>query len=179
MKFLALALTICFVGSKFLKNIYVFIYIKLNSNFLHIAVFCGSCDNIAGSWKIKDSDSDNFDAVLIEMGVSSFWRTIARTADPTVTFAVDGKVWTFTTESSVKTSVEVFTEGVEREAETIDGRSLLSTVTCENGHLKQVQKDIEDGSVLANIDRSLLANGDLLANVVSGEAEANRVYARA
>jgi hypothetical protein len=110
------------------------------------------------------------------MGVSSFWRKIAETADPTVTYSRSGNTWTTTTVSSVKTSSESYVEGVETEFETIDGRTLLATVTCEDGNLKQVQRDPEDKSILATINREVNEAGKLEVQVITSDNEANRVY---
>lgn len=117
-------------------------------------------DTFLGEWKLISSE--NFDEVMKELGVGFMTRKVGGAMKPNVRFEKNGDDWTFTTTSTLKTTVLKFKIGEEFEEETIDGRKVQSTFTQDGDKLVQTQKD-KDGKVVCVITREITSAGELKA----------------
>ena len=115
-------------------------------------------DAFLGEWKLISSE--NFDEVMKALGVGFVLRKMGGALKPNVRFEKNGDEWTFTTISTLKTTVIKFKVGEEFEEETIDGRKVRTTITVENDKLVQTQKD-KDGKLVSVITREITSNGEL------------------
>jgi hypothetical protein len=112
--------------------------------------------------------SENFDEVLKEFGVGFMLRKLAGSTKPNVKFELNGDEWTFSTISSIKTTVVKFKLNEEFNEETMDGRKVKSLFVLESDNkLVQTQKD-QDGKLVSTITREVTSDGKL--NVVSQQS---------
>ncbi|KAM3927956.1 myelin P2 protein-like [Leptodactylus fuscus] len=98
------------------------------------------CDTLLGSWKLVDSDSDNFERFMEAVGVSMLTRKAVKCLKPDFFMSKNGDCYTMKTVSTFKTTEMNFKLNEEFDEETADGRRVKSIVTCENGALTQKQK---------------------------------------
>ena len=75
-----------------------------------------------GEWKLETSE--NFEAIMKELGVGFMLRKLGATTKPNVKFEKQGDVWTFSTISAIKTIVITFKLNEEFDEETADGRKV-------------------------------------------------------
>lgn len=115
-----------------------------------------------GSWKLESSD--NFDAIMKELGINAVKRAAGNTVKPTHIFEdLDDGKYCYKTQSSFKNTQCIFKLGEEFDEETSDGRHLKSTITIDSGVMKQVQTG--EGHT-TYVDRSI--EGDLMKTVSDG-----------
>jgi fatty acid-binding protein 3, muscle and heart len=128
-----------------------------------------------GDWKLQTSE--NFEALMKELGVGMILRKIGATTKPNVKFSINGDEWTFSTISTIKTSTIKFTLNQEFDEETIDGRKVKTIFTLDNGRLVQTQKN-EKGEVVCVITREITDNGELKVVATAGQVESIRTYTK-
>lgn len=170
-----------------LKNILIFekIYIFAFRYFKHTRIyksfFKKMVDVIIGEWKL--TSSENFDALMRELGVGFFLRKLGNTIKPNIRFEKDEKgVWTMTTISSVKTHAIKFELDKEFEEETIDGRKVKSVISADPENKKKfihTQRDAKTNDVICVITREVNEKDEYVSNVRAGNVVAKRMYNRA
>lgn len=118
---------------------------------------------LLGDWKLDSSE--NFEALMKELGVGLIFRKVGATTKPNVKLEVNGDEWTMTTTSAIKTHATKFKLDTEFEEETVDGRKVLTTITWADNKLVQTQKDLKNNNVVCVITREM--NGDGVMKTVS------------
>jgi cellular retinoic acid-binding protein 2 len=89
-------------------------------------------------------------------------------------------------ESTFKNTETKFTDGVEFNEETLDGRKCKSVITSEGPNkLVQVQKDAKNGKVVSTITREIVTKDEkdrskdqLVMTLVAGKVTSKRTYKR-
>ena len=90
---------------------------------LVIAAFVNAANEtskLVGRWDL--AGSENFEEYMSEIGVGWLTRKIGASAKPTNIITKDGDKWVIRTESTFKNSEIKFTDGVEFDEVTMDGR---------------------------------------------------------
>ena len=130
----------------------------------------------AGKWDFVSSD--NFDAYLKEVGVGVMTRTVAGKLKPTLIFEVNGDDWSMTSESTFKTHVTKWKNGVAFDDKTADGRDVTQLFTFENGTLIQ-QETGKNGGKDTVFERYIEGGNTLHIKGTSGSVSFHRVYQKA
>ncbi|THD25752.1 Fatty acid-binding protein type 2 [Fasciola hepatica] len=86
--------------------------------------------DFVGSWKY--GHSENMEAYLKKIGVSSDMVDKILNAKPEFTFTLEGNKMTIKMVSSLKTKITTFTFGEEFEEETPDGKKVMTKVTKDS-----------------------------------------------
>ncbi|TPP64088.1 Fatty acid-binding protein type 2 [Fasciola gigantica] len=86
--------------------------------------------DFVGSWKY--GDSENMEAYLKKLGISSDMVDKILNAKPEFTFTLEGNKMTIKMVSSLKTKITTFTFGEEFKEETADGKTAMTTVTKDS-----------------------------------------------
>jgi fatty acid-binding protein 3 len=131
--------------------------------------------NLLGEWKLITSE--NFDALMKELGVGYVTRKIGNSMKPNlkIEFNQADNTWTLTTTSAIRTHVVGFQLNKEFIEETLDGRKVKSIVSIEDNKMINTQKD-DSGKVTCVIKRWVNENGEHITDVKAGNIEAKRVY---
>jgi len=132
---------------------------------------------LVGKWNLESSE--NFEEYMKALGVGFATRKIGNSVKPTYTISNDGNTWTIKLESTFKNTEIKFTEGVEFDEETLDGRKAKSTVTLEGDKLVQVQKDASSGAVATTIHREVNAEDKFVQTLECQGVKSVRVFKRA
>ncbi|XP_046979487.1 fatty acid-binding protein, muscle-like isoform X1 [Schistocerca americana] len=96
-------------------------------------------DAILGK-RYKLSSSENFDAVMKQLGVGMVTRKMGNAVSPVIELTKDGDTYTLKSSSTFKNTVITFKLGEEFEEETPDGRKVKSTITQDGNKLHHIQK---------------------------------------
>ncbi|QTA37060.1 lipocalin/fatty-acid binding family protein [Streptomyces sp. CA-256286] len=83
----------------------------------------------------KQVASENYDEYLREMSVGFAWRKILTASEPITTITTAGQSWKIETRSVFRDTTISFELGKEFDEETLDGRSVKSVMTIEEGRL--------------------------------------------
>ncbi|TPP64087.1 Fatty acid binding protein a [Fasciola gigantica] len=95
--------------------------------------------DFVGSWKLEHSE--NMDGVLKTLGVPSDMVDKVQGEKPEFTFELEGNKMTIKVVSSLKTKITTFTFGEEFKEETLDNRTVMTTVTKDSENkITQVQR---------------------------------------
>ncbi|XP_047097603.1 fatty acid-binding protein, muscle-like isoform X1 [Schistocerca piceifrons] len=90
--------------------------------------------------RYKLSSSENFDAVMKQLGVGMVTRKMGNAVSPVIELTKDGDTYTLKSSSTFKNTVITFKLGEEFEEETPDGRKVKSTITQDGNKLHHIQK---------------------------------------
>ncbi|XP_049839805.1 fatty acid-binding protein, muscle-like isoform X1 [Schistocerca gregaria] len=96
-------------------------------------------DGVLGK-RYKLSSSENFDAVMKQLGVGMVTRKMGNAVSPVIELTKDGDTYTLKSSSTFKNTVITFKLGEEFEEETPDGRKVKSTITQDGNKLHHIQK---------------------------------------
>merc|ERR1719186_1181738 len=93
---------------------------------------------VLGKWKLDKNE--NFDEYMSKIGVNWALRKAGSMASSTTEITKEGDNYRINTQSTVKSSNEAFTPGVERDVTTMDGRKVKATLTVNGETLMVVEK---------------------------------------
>lgn len=132
---------------------------------------------LIGTWELIEST--NFDEYMEALGVNWFTRIAANAASSTVTILKNGDKWQLKLDSTFKSSDTTFTEGIEFDDKTMDGRKVKTTMKFQNPNkLVQEEKDRSSGKIVSIIIREVDSNGRLVATLRAGKVTCLRIYKR-
>ena len=112
-----------------------------------------------------------------ELGVGMIMRKAASAIKPTLVISQNGKEWTIKAQSSLKNIDLTFTEDVEFNETSADGKECKSLVRNENGKLVQEQKDAKTNTLRTTITRELVGD-KLVITYVAGSVVCKRTFKR-
>ncbi|KAF2883032.1 hypothetical protein ILUMI_23170 [Ignelater luminosus] len=92
--------------------------------------------------KYTMSTSENFDAVMKALGVSMWYRFLARVTTPQMVLSKSGDEYTLSLTSLVKNFVQKFKPGDTNTIMTPDGRTANSTITFDGNVLNEIESDL-------------------------------------
>ncbi|KAM4704859.1 myelin P2 protein-like [Rhinophrynus dorsalis] len=131
------------------------------------------CEEFIGTWVLEQNNKDDFNKYMEAVGVGAITRTAACALKPDLIISRNADdVWTVRTESTFKNSEFSFKCGEEFDECTADGRKTKTTVTLENGVLKQKQKWNGKESVITRE----VKDGKLITTCIMGDVECVRIY---
>ncbi|GFT10902.1 fatty acid-binding protein [Nephila pilipes] len=126
--------------------------------------------NLCGSFKLISSE--NFGEFLKEIGVNLMTRKLAESSKPTVEIKQEGDEYVVKT-IAFKNSEIRFKLGQEFEEKRLDGNTVKTVVSLENGKLVQKQFGDKEVTITREVD------GDTLKVVCeSGSVVSTRIYKR-
>ncbi|XP_069587630.1 fatty acid-binding protein, adipocyte-like [Ranitomeya imitator] len=131
-------------------------------------------DELVGTWKLTDNNSDDFDKYMEKVGVTFLTRKAACHLKPDVNITKNNDEWCIKTTSTFKNTELSFKCGEEFDETTADGRKVKSIVTLENGVLKQ--KQAWDGK--ESIITREVKDGRLVATCIFQDVNCVRIYDR-
>ncbi|XP_075684258.1 fatty acid-binding protein, adipocyte-like [Rhinoderma darwinii] len=132
------------------------------------------CDELLGTWKLIENNSDDFNKYMEAVDVPFLTRKAACTLKPDVTICKNGDEWTIKTSSTFKNTELSFKLGEEFDETTADGRKVKSIITLENGSL--IQKQTWDGKE-STINREV-KDKRMITTCVFKDVKCTRIYDR-
>ncbi|KAF8794233.1 fatty acid-binding protein-like [Argiope bruennichi] len=124
--------------------------------------------HLVGSYKLVSSE--NFGEFLKEIGVNLMTRKLAETSKPTVEIKQEGDEFVIKT-IAFKNSEIRFKLGQEFEEKRLDGNTVKTVITLEDGKLVQKQFGDKEVTIVREVD------GDTLKVVcTSGSVVSTRLY---
>lgn len=132
---------------------------------------------LVGRWDLVDSV--NFEEYMKEIGVNFLTRKIGASTKPVNIITKNGNDWILRTESTFKNSETKFTDGVEFNEETMDGRKVKSVIKSDGlNKLIQEQRDVKTGKVVSTITREVNDKDQLIITLIAGNVSSIRTYKR-
>jgi len=130
---------------------------------------------LVGTWDLESSEK--FDEYMSALGVGFITRKAAANIKPTVTIENNGDKWTIKMKSTLKSSEISFTDGVEFDETTLDGRQAKSTVKSEGADkLVHIQRD-QSGKLVTTIVREVVGD-KLVQTLTAGDVVCTRTFKR-
>ncbi|XP_069816039.1 myelin P2 protein-like [Dendropsophus ebraccatus] len=129
-------------------------------------------DELIGTWKLTENNSDDFNKYMEAVGVSFITRKAACHLKPDVEIAKNGDGWCIKTVSTFKNTELNFKPDEEFEETTADGRKVKSVIACKNGALVQKQTwDDKESTITREVK-----DGRMMTTCVFKDVTCVRIY---
>ncbi|KAM8967805.1 fatty acid-binding protein, adipocyte-like [Pelodytes ibericus] len=98
------------------------------------------CEQFLGRWTLVQNNKEDFENYMVALDVALLTRKAACTLKPDVIISMQGDVICLKTESCFKNHEIKFKLGEVFDEQTADGRNTKTTITMDDGVMKQVQQ---------------------------------------